>query len=140
VCKSKLILLIVIFFSLFVASCDPGSSNGGGAAWIGVWNIVTEDGRPPEDNGYNSVILTLNAGTFTSEFDSDAATCTWSGTHTSTPTTLTITTNAATGPPCGLAVGTTRTAQLTLSADSNTLTLDWTAATMGTLQVYQRIS
>ena len=138
--KSKLIWLVVIFFALFVVSCNGDSSNGGGAAWIGVWNIVTEDGLPPADNGYNSIILTLNAGTFTSEFDSDAATCTWSGTHTSTPTTLTITTDAANGPPCDQAVGKTRTAQLTLSANGNTLTLDWTAATMGTLQVYQRIS
>lgn len=140
--KSKLIWLISLFFALFVVSCPGDSSDDDtpGATWIGVWNIVTEDGRPPVDNGYNSIILTLTAVTFISEFDSDTATCTWSGTHTSTPTTLTITTDDATGPPCDIAVGTTRTAQLTLSADGNTLTLDWTAETMGTLQVYQRVS
>ena len=106
-------------------------------SWIGVWKIVTEDGRPPAANGYNSLILTLTADTFTSEYNSDVASCTWSGTHTSSPTTLTITTDTATGPPCDQAVGKTRTAQLTLG---NNLTLDWTAETMGTLQVYQRAS
>ena len=111
-----------------------------GAAWIGVWDIVTENGLTPAANGYNSIILTLAGDTFTSEYDSDIATCTWSGTHTSTATTLTITTEASTGPPCDLAVGTTKTAQLSLSADGNTLTLDWTAETMGTLQIYQRVS
>lgn len=111
-----------------------------GAAWVGVWNIVTENGLPPAENGYNSLILTLTADAFTSEYDSDAAACTWSGSHTSTPATLSLTTDAASGPPCDEAVGKTRTAQLTLSADGNTLTLDWTAEAMGTLQVYQRDS
>ncbi|MHB0915612.1 MAG: hypothetical protein ACYC5A_08705 [Thermoleophilia bacterium] len=111
-----------------------------GAAWVGVWNIVTENGLPPAENGYNSLILTLTADAFTSEYDSDAAACTWSGSHTATPATLSLTTDAASGPPCDEAVGKTRTAQLTLSADGNTLTLDWTAEAMGTLQVYQRDS
>ena len=110
-----------------------------GAAFIGVWNVVTEDGLQPAANGYTSLILTLTAATFTSEYVSDVASCTWSGTYTSTPTTLTITTDAATGPPCDQAVGKTKTSQLVLSADGNTLTLDWTAETMGTLQVYQRV-
>lgn len=120
-------------------TADEGTDSEG-ATWIGVWNIVTDNGSPPAANGYNSLILTLTASTYTSEYNSDAANCTWSGTHTSTPTTLTITTAAATGPPCDQALGKTRTAQLTLSADGNTLTLDWTAETMGTLQVYQRTS
>ena len=149
------ILVAVVF--LFAAGCDKGggasnpvatSGSGGitgdegtdseGATWIGVWNVVTDNGSPPAANGYNSLILTLTAGTYTSEYNSDVANCTWSGTHTSTPTTLTLTVAAATGPPCDQALGKTRTAQLTLSADGNTLTLDWTAETMGTLQVYQR--
>ena len=108
------------------------------AAWVGVWNIVTENEFPPSANGYNSITLTLAADTFTSEYYSDAATCTWSGTYTATPTTLTMTTDAATGPPCEQALGKTRTTRLTLSPDGSTLTLDWTAETMGTLQVYQR--
>lgn len=108
------------------------------AGWVGVWKIVTEDGRSPAANGYNSLILTLTADTFTSEYNSDIASCTWSGTYTSASTTLTITTDAATGPPCNIAVGKIKTAQMTLEKDS--LTLDWTAETMGTLQVYQRAS
>lgn len=165
-----ILVIVLLLFSLLVVACgdegdgvtvedeiitredtgatsttaDDGATDDvpdpGGASWIGVWNIDTEDGRPPAANGYNSMILTLNAGTFTSEYDSDAATCAWSGTHTSTPTALTLTTDAATGPPCDQAIGKTRTAQLTLSADGNTLTLDWTSETMGTLQVYQRVS
>lgn len=137
--KSKSIWPIAIFFAFAVVSCGGDSSGGDGAGWFGVWNIVTEDGRDPAANGYNSIVLTLTADAFVSEFDSDAATCTWSGTHTSTVTALTITTDTATGPPCDQAVGKTRTAQLTLSADGNTLVLDWTAETMGTLQVYERI-
>ncbi len=140
--KSKLIWLIAIFFTLFVVSYGVGASDMDTSscdeAWVGVWNIVTEDGLPPAANGYNSLVLALTPGAFISAYDSNAATCTWTGTHTSTPNTLTITTDAATGPPCGQAVGKTRTAQLTLSADGNTLTLDWTAVTMGTLQVYRR--
>jgi hypothetical protein len=140
--KSKLILLIVIFFTLFVVSYGVGASDvdtfGCEKAWVGVWDIVTEDGRTPAENGYNSLVLALTPGAFSSVFDSDNVTCAWTGANTSTPTTLTITTDAATGPPCGQAVGKTRTAQLTLSANGNILTLDWTAAPMGTLQVYRR--
>ena len=140
--KNKLIWLVAVFFAFFVVSYDVGAEDENisacDEAWVGVWKIVTEDGLPPAANGYNSIFLALTPGAFISAFDSNAATCTWTGTHTSTPTTLTITTDAATGPPCGQAVGKTRTAQLTLSANSNTLTLDWTAATMGTLQVYRR--
>ncbi len=140
--KSKLIWLIAIFFALFAVSYGVGASDvdtsGCEEVWVGVWKILAEDGRTPAENGYNSLVLALTPGAFSSVFDSDAVTCAWNGTHTSTPTTLTITTDAATGPPCGQAVGKTRTAQLILSANGNTLTLDWTAETMGTLQVYRR--
>jgi len=140
--KTKLNWLIAISFTLFVVSYGVSASDVGTAgceeAWVGVWNIVTEDGRTPIENGYNSVVLALTPGAFSSVFDSDAVTCAWKGSLTSTTTTITITTDAATGPPCGQAIGKTRTAQFTLSADGNTLTLDWTAATMGTLQVYRR--
>ena len=140
--KSKQIWIIASFFVLFVGSYSVGASDvetlGCEEAWVGVWKIVTEDGRTPMENGYNSLVMALTPDAFSSVFDSDNVTCAWIGTHTSTSTTLTITTDAATGPPCGQAVGKTRTAQLTLSANGNTLTLDWTAETMGTLQVYRR--
>ena len=165
------LVIVISLFSLFIIACggDEGAATSEGrvttgedagaagsiagdgttddvpapedAAWAGVWDIVTENGLPPSANGYNSIVLTLAADTFTSVYDSDeAGTCTWSGAQTAPPTTLTMTTDAATGPPCDQALGKTRTARLTLSADGNTLTLDWTAETMGTLQVYQRVS
>ena len=138
--KIKLIWLIAIFFALFVVGHDAGASDvdfNSCENWIGVWNIAKEDGRTPKENGYNSLVLALSPGAFSSVFDSDAVTCAWTGTHTFTQTTLTITTDDATGPPCGQAVGKKRTADLTLSADFNTLTLDWRGK-IGTLQVYRR--
>lgn len=112
----------------------------GGADLTGTWSLVTENGSPPAALGYNSTILTLDDETFSSEYDGSAGVCTWSGTYTSTPTSMTWTADAASGPPCDQALGQTRTAQVSLSADGDTLTLDWTATPMGTLQVYERAS
>lgn len=112
----------------------------GGTSVEGVWNLITEDGSPPSALGYNSIVLTLEDGTFSSVFDGSAGVCTWSGTYTATESELTMTAEVATGPPCDMAIGQTRTAQMNMSVDGNTLTLDWTAQPMLTLQVYERVS
>jgi hypothetical protein len=160
----SVLVIVLLFFSLSIVACgDDGDDTTTGddtittsgttgditreddtdpdeAAWVGVWTIVLEDGRTPAENAYNSVTLTLDASTFSSTYDGSGGLCTWSGTNTTTADTMTWIADASTGWPCDQAIGDTFTAQMTLSADGNSLTLDWTANAGLTLQEYERVS
>ncbi|NQU39104.1 MAG: hypothetical protein HQ523_04045 [Lentisphaerae bacterium] len=108
------------------------------AAWVGVWGIVTENGSTPAENGYRSIVLTLTETSFTSMFDAGVAVCSWSGPLSSAGGIFTTTVADADGPPCNIALGTTRSAAWSLSNGNSTLTLNWMDAG-GTLQVYARL-
>ncbi len=139
--SSRFLTAVALSSFVLLSGCGDGSSDssgGTGGGWTGTWTMVTEDGRTPAEWGYRSVVLTLATTSFTSRYDSGTEACTWSGTLTSTESTLTVTTSAADAFPCNQAVGTTRDAAWSLSNGNNTLTLDW-SGTLGTLQVYQRL-
>ena len=106
----------------------------------GVWNLILEDGRTPSENGYHSIVLSLDQTQFMDTYESDSATCSWMGNVDLTESRLSLETTSATGAPCNSAVGKTATAEYELSPDGESLILDFSAESFGTLQVYERIS
>jgi hypothetical protein len=114
---------------------DTGAPDVGGAAWIGEWAAVTEDGAPAEGT------LSLTATAFEQTSDFGSGTCTWTGAVSeASDTHLTLATESGTGgPECELAVGASASPTWAVSDGDATLTLDYRdAVPFGTLQVWQR--
>jgi hypothetical protein len=127
-------LSLLVVATLTACGGGPGPS-GGAEAWEGVWTLTTENGTAPASY---SLHLDLSATSFTSTFTNSSQSCSWTGTVSATSSEQTWSTQSATGPPCDVGVGQSRTAQWSLSSDENELTLDFTAVSPGTLQVYSR--
>jgi hypothetical protein len=121
-----------------VRACEE---NGGGVdLYDGTWNLVTENGMTPAENGFTSLTLTFSSTTFTSDYTSDSLNCHWAGTYSksSNPVTTTLLTTSATGGgSCDSAVNQERTAATSFTDNGNTLTLDYRPE--GALQVYERV-
>lgn len=138
--------LLALLTLVIVAGCGGGSSDSGvGGAkaagvnpqypWIGVWNGVSENALLAS----GQLVLTLTSFSQTSIFAGGF--CTWTGSVSGvTATNLTITTLSASGSPqCSQAVGQSASPAWTVSADNNTLTLDYSnALSFGTVQVWSR--
>ncbi|MDH5638626.1 MAG: hypothetical protein OEZ04_09050 [Nitrospinota bacterium] len=132
---------IILVVGVSLAGCggssggSSGSTANNGAEFVGSWNMLTERGRTPAENGYNSLILELTQTTLRSTIDSPTFNCAWSGDLSYTSSTITVAVTQGEG-MCAAAVGSTRNAAWSVSG--NLLTLDWEGAN-GQLQVYERM-
>lgn len=125
---------------LWCAACDDVGirpADGAAAPWAGTWALVEEGGAAPASY---EVDLTLRADRFESAYRDDLGQdCTWSGTIVrADDVEQDWTIDEASGAPCDMAVGETRTAGWTLADGDATLTLDWSGESFGTVQVYER--
>lgn len=125
-----------------VASCVSGELESS-SRLDGEWNLVTENGLTPAENGFTSLTLSIDGEDFISEYAGDEFSCHWEGTISTieeSPYTVSVLTTVGTGGTfCSQAVNNSKDALVTLSEDSNTLTLDY-RSDGGSLQVYGRIS
>lgn len=107
-----------------------------GSSFNGTWIIVTENGSTPSELGYTSLELTISGQEFSSVFTSPSVSCSWKGTVLIDDTTIYVSTDSASGPPCSQAVGNSALGVHSLEGD--TLTIDYTGSGTGTLQVFAR--
>ena len=137
------ICFVVLSFAAGCGGSGDGDGDGSsdGAAFIGTWSMVTEDGKSPSALGYDSLLVTFSNWYYTADISAPTFWCYWGGDITYTDTAITVILEDALGSSdfCSQSPGSTIIAAWDISDDGDTLTLDWRGgAPNGTLQVYTR--